>query len=131
MKKRNLSFAIAVAITASLNIPEDQYNAVLKDTREVVLKVQADDDGELWGLCLQGRANLTEQGYRLIESTLEETGGDVDATAELVFIRGVQTGMREAIKEDVTEDKGLSRVQVSFKMTPKSNTIINEQKKEA
>ncbi|AKG94500.1 hypothetical protein [Delftia phage IME-DE1] len=127
MTKRNLSFAIAIAATASLNVPEDVWAKAKADTVEALKAVRDDEDGALWGAAVSGQHNLDEGSFRILEGALEDSGGDLDAAAELALIRSITRGTRTELKAHL-EREDLTRVQVSFKMTPKSNTITNEQK---
>ena len=132
MEKRTMAFAVAMSMTATIHVDAEVYQKLREEIKESIIAVVDDEDGTLWGeVVSRSNRSLTEQGYHLIGDVWEETGGDLEASVDLVFYRGYCASVRQQAKEQFETEQDLTHVQVSVKLTPKSSTIINQTKKEA
>lgn len=102
--KKPYSFDLTVSTTARFTVPAADYEKALEEIKEALVEIQNDTDGKAWGVAVR---TGDEALFHLLENTLQEAEGDVDAAAEValhsVIRRCIAKAVNDSFEKDVTK----------------------------
>lgn len=119
---KKIAFVIASTVSFTLSITQDEWLRAQKDIQEVVQKVKEDTEGAILASHKENRRQYDVETYHLVKNLLKEHNGDVIETSKAVSLASVRRGTSDLIRNEI-KGSGISGLQVSTTIAPKSNTL--------
>lgn len=119
---KKLAFTITSTLSFTLSITQGEWLQAQKEIQGVVEKVKADTEGAILTAHKEGKRQYEVETYHLIKNLLKEHNGDIIETSKAVSLASVRRGTSDLIRNEI-KGSGISGIQVSTTVEPKSNTI--------